>query len=270
LQQAIFIDDVPKILAALENAPQTGSYSVEFRVRHPNGSLHWIAAKGRIDHSPALLRGAIFDITERKAAQARHDMLTGEIQHRTKNLFAVVQAVVARSFAGKKTVDEAQAAVLSRLSSLAQTHLLLMDQQWEGAELTEIVNSEMKPYADRVFAEGPRLVLSAKAAQNFALAIHELATNAAKYGALSTPAGRVYISWSIAELNGSGQFTFRWRERGGPVVSSPTQKGFGSTVLEQVMAEYFDEPPRIDFAGGGVSYELSGSLDSISEQAAAS
>ena len=107
----------------------------------------------------------------------------------------------------------------------------------------------------------PSLVLSAKAAQNFALAIHELATNAAKYGALSTPAGRVYISWSIAKTNGSGQFTFRWQERGGPAVSSPTQKGFGSAVLEQVMAEYFDVPPRIDFASGGVSYELSGSLD---------
>ena len=76
------------------------------------------------------------DITERKEAQARHDLLTHEIQHRTKNLFAVVQAVVSRSFAGKKTVDEAQSAVLSRLGSLAQTHLLLMDQQWEGAELS--------------------------------------------------------------------------------------------------------------------------------------
>jgi two-component sensor histidine kinase len=145
-----------------------------------------------------------------------------------------------------------------------------MDQQWEGAELADIVNSEMKPYAERVLAHGPSLVLSAKAAQNFALAIHELATNAAKYGSLSTPAGRVYISWSITRTNGIGQFSFRWEERGGPVVSAPGQKGFGSTVLEQVMAEYFDAPPRIDFASGGVSYELSGSLDSVSEQAAAS
>src|SRR4029453_5404 len=163
------------------------------------------------------------DITERKAAQTRHDMLTGEIQHRTKNLFAVVRAVVSRSFAGKKTVDEAQTAVLSRLTSLPQTHLLLMEQEWRGSELAEIVDSEMKPYADRVLASGPSLVLSARAAQNFALAIHELATNAAKYGALSTAAGRVDISWSIAKTNGSGQFTFRWQERGGPVVAPPTQ-----------------------------------------------
>jgi two-component sensor histidine kinase len=83
----------------------------------------------------------------------------------------------------------------------------------------------------------PSLVLSAKAAQNFALAIHQLATNAAKYGALSTATGRVDISWSIAKMNGSRQFTFRWQERGGPPVSPPAQKGFGSTVVEQVRAE---------------------------------
>jgi PAS domain S-box-containing protein len=209
------------------------------------------------------------DITERKEAQARHDMLTREIQHRTKNLFAVVQAVVSRSFAGKKTVGEAESAVLSRLSSLAQTHVLLMDQQWRGAELVEIVNAEMQPYADRVLAHGPSFVLSAKAAQNFALAIHELATNAAKYGALSATAGRVFISWSLAKKNGSTQFTFRWQERGGPAVSPPAKKGFGSAVLEQVMAEYFDVPPIIEFASGGVCYELSGLLESVSEQQAA-
>ena len=206
------------------------------------------------------------DITERKQAQARHDMLTGEIQHRTKNLFAVVQAVVARSFAGKNTVSEAQDAVVSRLGSLAQTHLMLMDHEWEGTELDELVRMELKPFAERVLANGPRLILSAKAAQNFALALHELATNAAKYGALSGPGGRVYITWSVTNTNGSGQFTFRWQERGGPPVSPPTRKGFGSTVLEHVMAEYFDLPPRIEFASGGVSYEIVGSLGSLSQQ----
>jgi len=82
----------------------------------------------------------------------------------------------------------------------------------------------MKPFSDRVFARGPSLVLSAKAAQSFALAIHELATNAAKYGSLSTPAGRVHISWSITKTNGSGRFTFRWQERGGPTVSLPARR----------------------------------------------
>jgi PAS domain S-box-containing protein len=203
------------------------------------------------------------DITERKQSQVRHELLTREIHHRTQNLFAVVHAVVARSFAGKLTVKDAEEAVLSRLRSLAQTHVMLIDKQWQGADLAEVVRTEMSPYADRIRVEGPKLVLSAKAAQNFALALHELATNAAKYGALSNATGRVEIVWSVLKSNGSGSFAFRWLERNGPPVSPPTQKGFGSVVLEQVMGEYFDAPPRIEFAAGGVSYEISGALDGV-------
>jgi len=203
------------------------------------------------------------DITERKQSQVRHELLTREIHHRTQNLFAVVHAVVARSFAGKLTVKDAEEAVLSRLRSLAQTHVMLIDKQWQGADLAEVVRTEMSPYADRIRVEGPKLVLSAKAAQNFALALHELATNAAKYGSLSNTTGRVEIVWSVLKSNGSGSFAFRWLERNGPPVSPPTQKGFGSVVLEQVMGEYFDAPPRIEFAAGGVSYEISGALDGV-------
>jgi two-component system CheB/CheR fusion protein len=208
------------------------------------------------------------DITERKQAEARNELLTREIQHRTKNLFAVVQAVVARSFSGKQTAKEAESAVVDRLRSLAQTHVMLMDKQWQGANLAEVVHSEMRPFADRVQVDGPDLLLTAAAAQNFSLALHELATNAAKYGALSNSRGRVRISWSVSKSNGSALFTFRWQERDGPPVSLPTQKGFGSAVLEQVMAEYFDVPPCVDFAVGGVSYELKGSLEAVSEQLA--
>jgi PAS domain S-box-containing protein len=206
------------------------------------------------------------DITESKQAQARNELLTREIQHRTKNLFAVVQAVVARSFSGKQTAKEAETAVVDRLRSLAQTHVMLMDKEWQGANLAEVVRAEMSPYADRVQVEGPDLVLTAKAAQNFALALHELATNAAKYGALSNATGRVRISWSTSKPTGIPVFAFRWQEVGGPPVLPPAHKGFGSVVLEQVMDQYFDVPPRVDFAVGGVSYELNGSLEALSEQ----
>jgi PAS domain S-box-containing protein len=205
------------------------------------------------------------DISERKQAQARQELLAREIQHRTKNLFAVVLAIVSRSFAGKHTVKDAEAAVVNRLRSLGQTHVLLLDKEWQGADLSEIVRAEISPYAGRVMVEGPSLMLTARAAQNFALALHELATNAAKYGALSNATGRVHIAWSRRPSNGSNDFTFRWQEQGGPPVFAPTQKGFGSAVLEHVMAEHFDGPPQIQFAPAGVIYELTGSLDTAED-----
>jgi PAS domain S-box-containing protein len=203
------------------------------------------------------------DISERKRVQARQELLTREIQHRTKNLFAVVRAVVGRSFAGKQTVEEAESAVVSRLASLAQTHVMLMDKEWEGLDLAEVIGAEMSPYAGRVKIEGPKLTLSPKAAQNFSLAVHELSTNAAKYGALSNATGRVHISWSISRQNGAGACSFRWQEHGGPPVTVPVHKGFGSTVLEYVMGEYFSEPPRMEFAPSGLTYALTASLEAI-------
>ena len=218
-------------------------------------------ASGRVIGASKIAR----DITERKLAQERQELLTQEIHHRTKNIFSLVQAVIARSFAGKATVAEAQQAVLSRLHSLAQTHVMLIDKEWQGADIANVVRTEMSPYAGRASIEGPAIMLNAKAAQNFALAVHELATNAAKYGALSTQTGRVDIRWSIARPNGHGQFSFRWQERGGPQVRAPSRKGFGSTVLEQVMAEYFETPPLIEFAADGIIYELTGSLEAVSD-----
>jgi PAS domain S-box-containing protein len=207
------------------------------------------------------------DISDWKQAQARQELLTQEIHHRTKNIFAVVQAVISRSFAGKHTVEEAEQAVLSRLHSLAQTHVMLVEKEWQGADLVEIVRTEMKPYVDRTTIEGPSILLNARAAQNFALAVHELATNAVKHGALSTLSGRVHISWSVDEPNGHCRFVFRWREQGGPPANSPSREGFGSTVLRQVMAQHFETLPQIEFEKSGVRYEVKGSLESIANQA---
>lgn len=216
-------------------------------------------AAGRVVGASKIAR----DISDKKQAQARLALLAHEIQHRTKNMFAVVLAVVSRSFAGKHTVKDAEAAVMSRLHSLGQTHAMLIDEEWQGADLADIVRSEMGPFRGRVQVEGPPLTLGARAAQNFALALHELATNAVKYGALSNATGRIHIGWSKVALDGSERFIFRWREEGGPPVSRPTEKGFGSAVLEQVMAEQFGVPPRIDFATEGLCYEINGSLDAM-------
>jgi PAS domain S-box-containing protein len=216
-------------------------------------------AQGRIVGASKIAR----DITERKQAEARQLLLTRELHHRTQNIFSVVQAVISKSFAGRRTVEDARVAVLDRLHSLARTHTLLVEKEWQGTDLLDLVRSEMHPFTDRVVMSGPTVVLSPQAAQSFALALHELATNAVKYGALSSPGGRVIIRWSVTKPNGSPLFTFHWQERDGPPVQPPVHKGFGSTVLEQVMAEYFEARARIDFAEAGVSYQVEGSLRSI-------
>ena len=221
------LDEEPEILGRIRRGEHIDHYET-VRLRK-DGSLVDISLSvspvkdghGNIIGASKIAR----DITERKQAQARQDMLTRELHHRTKNIFAVVQAVVLRSFAGKQTVKDAQTTAMNRLQSLANTHALLIDKAWHGADIAEVVRTEMSPYADRVTIEGPTVILTAQAAQNFALALHELATNAAKYGALSTQTGQVRISWSVSETNGDGQFTFRWQERGGPPVLPPTAKG---------------------------------------------
>jgi PAS domain S-box-containing protein len=258
-------DEEPSILDRIRRGERIDHY--ETVRRRKDGRLLDISltvspirnASGRIVGASKIAR----DITERKESEARRDLLTRELHHRTKNLFSVVQAVVSRSFAGKRTVEEAQEAVLDRIHSLGQAHILLIDKEWEGTDILELARSELRPFGDRVVMSGPPMVLSPQAAQSFALALHELATNAAKYGALSVPDGRILIGWSVDSPNGSGQFTFRWQERDGPPVSPPQQSGFGSTVLEQVMAEYANTPPKIDFSPSGVGYEVKGPLDAI-------
>ena len=260
-------DEEPQILGRIRRGERIDHYET-IRLRK-DGSLVDISlsvspvkdATGKVIGASKVAR----DITERKQAQARQDMLTRELHHRTKNLFAVVQSVVSRSFTGKQTVKDAETAVKNRLRSLAQTHALLIEKDWSGADLAAVVRTEMSPYPDRVTIDGPTLMLSSQAAQNFALAVHELATNAAKYGALSDQAGWVHISWSVVQANGDSQYSFRWQERGGPLVEPPAIKGFGAVVLEQVMAEYFAVPPKIEFASIGVWYELKGPLQAVTK-----
>lgn len=261
------LGEEPEILCRIKRGERVDPYE-SVRVRKDGSLVEVSLTVSPVTDSEGNVIGAskiARDITQRKVDQERQKLLTQEVQHRTKNLFAVVHSVVARSFAGKRTVEEARSAVLTRLHALANAHVMLIEKDWRGVDISEVVRSELTPYADRVTIDGPSLVLAAKAAQNFALALHELATNAAKYGALSNATGRVHISWSLDKPNRA--FAFRWQERGGPPVVAPERKGFGSAVLEQVMAEHFDEPAQIDFAPEGMCYQLNGSLDAIAPDA---
>ena len=200
------------------------------------------------------------------AALLRHDdrqlLLFRELQHRSQNLFAVIQAIASRTLIEGQTIANAKEVFAGRLNALARTHSMLANNAFLGAPLKEIVTQELTSFSDQVTVTGCDIAVNTRAAESFALIIHELATNAVKYGALSTRQGRVAIQCSIDGANGSGQFRFEWRESGGPPVSPPARKGFGSTILFEV-AKQFSQDVQAKFSPEGLTYQLRSLLAGI-------
>jgi PAS domain S-box-containing protein len=189
------------------------------------------------------------DITERKANEEARHLLAREVDHRAKNALAVVEAVV--SLTRAVTKEEFIASVRGRISSLGRAHSLLAQNRWEGADLAQIVADETTGYqrGDRIGISGPSLVLPPSAVQPIGLLIHELATNAVKYGALSAEAGRVDVTWAVLA---GGELEFRWTETGGPAVSEPASAGFGSTLVKQVVTRQLEGALNISWPPGGM------------------
>jgi PAS domain S-box-containing protein len=207
-------------------------FQVEFRVRRPSGELRWCigtAAASVVAGRVLRLSGVTVDITERKAAEDRQALLAREVDHRARNALAVVQSIVRLTRAS--SVEEHVAAVEGRIRALARAHTLLSQSRWQGADLASLVEEELAPYRsserDRVVAHGPDIVLEPSTAQTLALALHELATNAAKYGPLSKPSGRVELAWDVRP----GSLVLEWTENGGPAVEPPRTKGYGTRVI---------------------------------------
>jgi PAS domain S-box-containing protein len=192
------------------------------------------------------------DITASKHAEERQQMLMREVLHRTKNLLAVIQSIAAGTF--RHTDDPAQRAFLARLHALSKAHGLFTDQSGNGAMLEDIIRDQLASFAGSITIEGPKIFLKPSAAQSFALVVHELATNAAKHGALSRPAGRISIRWDVQRNGEADTLHFTWQERGGPPISRPARKGFGTVLLEHAIAGT-DSAAVIDFASAGLSYK---------------
>lgn len=233
VMQAIHPDDAERLRSAIgELKPGHETFDLEVRVVRPAGDVRWcqVSAAGTLDADGTLTRlsGVTTDITFRKEAEARQALLAREVDHRAKNALAVVQAIV--RLAKRDTIDDYVTAVEGRIGALAQTHELLSHARWEGADIHHLVLEELAPYNDglqRITAVGPAVLVSPEDAQTIAMALHELATNAAKYGALSVQSGRVDINWSHAE----GRLTICWSEAGGPIVAKPTRTGFGTRII---------------------------------------
>jgi PAS domain S-box-containing protein len=171
------------------------------------------------------------DVTERKEAEARQAVLIRELQHRTRNLLSVMQSIITNTLARSADLATAKTAVLGRLHALARAQDFIAEGNSAGVRLRDLVELELAAFAARLTLNGIPLLVDGRFAQQFALVIHELATNAAKYGALSTPTGRVIVSWEIIRKADEAVLQFSWVERDGPPVRAPTKRGFGSDLI---------------------------------------
>lgn len=206
-------------------------------------------------HFMDLLARQAADYLERREAGLTEQILIRELQHRSNNLLTVIQAIANGTLSRGESLAEARSAFEERLRALARANRQLTNSNWTGVNLADIVGVELQPFAEQTRVEGGYVVLSPQAAQNFSLALHELVTNAAKYGALSRKTGRVEISWDVARSDGGRILNFRWREVGGPPPARPARTGFGTSLLKAVCPGI-----QIAYAGTGLVCEFSMAL----------
>jgi PAS domain S-box-containing protein len=264
LQDLLQPEDARKAAAAVEASVATHTgYDVEYRLRRPlDGRDAWIAAKGQATYAPdgtvSGMIGVVQDITERKHTEERQALLIRELHHRVKNTLATVQAIVGSTARSASTIDEFYQGFVGRIVSLAQTHTLLTEHYWQTASLHQLLRNELGPYddegSDRVVIDGPPVELTSEAAVPIGMAIHELTTNAAKYGALSD-GGRVEVRWTLTN-DDRPMLNLSWTERGGPPVAPPQRQGFGSRLLQRVLATQLQAEVHMDFAPEGLRFSI--------------
>jgi PAS domain S-box-containing protein len=243
--------------------PSNPSYALNFRFIRLDGREVWLeeTAKAEFDTAGRLLRikGLTRDVTERKVLEEHKNLLIAELDHRVKNVLAIVSVVASRTQETSSSMADFVTALDGRIRSMATTHELLSYRRWHGIPLAELVQRELAPYATigNTQIEGPDDVLNAEAGQAIAMVLHELATNAAKFGALSTTAGRVYVRWSHRR-NGHAHswLSIHWEERGGPKVVPPNRSGYGTTVIRDLIPYELGGTVELVHAPGGVRCKL--------------
>ena len=248
-----------KVAQALDPAGD-GHYAVEYRVKQLDGSWRWLSAWGTVefegdgpDRRPVAISGASRDLTESKNAEALQRLMVNELGHRMKNTLATVQSITFQTLRGTTDVRAASDTLNQRIVALARVHDLLTARSWSGADIRDLVHKAMEPFpAAQLDIAGPSVSVAPRHALALSLALHELATNAVKYGALSTPEGRVDLRWACSATHVS----LNWRERDGPPVAPPTRRGFGTRLLQESIARDLGGKTSLEYAPAGVTCEL--------------
>lgn len=263
LEKIVLPEDASLRSNALNRSEGTAPQHTEYRIKRPDtGAIRWLSRS--LDFAfdengqPQKIFGVVQDITERKEAEMRQKTLAHELEHRIKNILAMVSSIATQTLRNTN-IDDARRALRTRLDSLGRAHDILNHTRWTNASMLEVVKSSTAPFDhDRISISGPPLILTPKMAISMALAVNELGTNAVKYGALSGTGGRVEISWDVKPNPGTqkSELTWRWTERGGPPVAEPDRKGFGSVLINQILGADFNGTMAIDFAKDGVRCTL--------------
>jgi PAS domain S-box-containing protein len=239
-------------------AGESDVFDVEKRYVRKDGKLVWARttvnlirdASGR----PWLNTAVVQDITARKEREEKVHLLLREVNHRAKNMLSVVHAIANQT--ATRNPEDFIERFSERIQALSANQDLLVRNEWSGVEIEDLVRAQLAHLADligsRIAVQGPKLRVKAASAQAIGLALHELATNAGKYGALSTDRGRVDVSWWVS----GDTFEMSWTERGGPLVSPPQQRGFGTTVMEAMAERTLDGVVELDYAPSGVTWRL--------------
>lgn len=258
LEDRFAAGDLDRVRAAADEARREGRrrFEVEYRFRCMNDEIRWFYVRAEAlvgaDGRPAGVVGIVMDITERKAHEEQLQFLAREVDHRANNLLSIVQGAVALSQASGP--EELRQVITGRVHALARAHQLLSEARWAGADLRRLLSEELEPFTlgdhgERVRIQGPDLALQPLAAQSVAMVIHELATNAAKHGALSCDGGRVRVNWSIGP---DRRLRLLWTEQGGPRVRPPSRRGFGTSVIQRALGGALQGETRLDWRPQGL------------------
>lgn len=263
LNAAIYPNDRDRMQDFVRDSIATQSdYEIEYRVVMPTGEIRWVHMRGqpfyRADGTPLSMAGITLDITDRKRAEEHRVLLANELTHRVKNTLATIQSIVNQTLRTASSLEEARETLEARVLSLAAAHDVLTQDAWEGATLEEIVAKALAPFeagrGSRFRAGGPAIRLPPRISLAFSMALHELATNAVKYGALSNETGHVRLSWTIVDGSMPDHLRFVWEEFDGPTVEPPTRTGFGSRMIERALAQEIDGRAEIEFRPSGVVF----------------
>jgi PAS domain S-box-containing protein len=258
-------DDQERVRTAFYNTLKKGEpYQLEYRILTPDGEQRWIHSRGslqrRSDGSPLAVSGFSTNVSDRKFAEEHRAVLADELTHRVKNTLATVSAVVSQTLRDATSLDDARTVVSGRIASLASAHELLLKDEIEGASIGEVVEHVLAPFqsssGSRFASNGPPVRLSPEVTLALSMALHELATNAIKYGALSVPQGQVAICWALEGLSVGRRLTFSWSEKDGPPVVPPTRVGFGTRMIERVLSRHVRGKAEILYLPEGVRFEI--------------